>query len=250
MIRIHKPAAPPAVLTGKGTAANDQNRGAYEANPRIYDNGSATFSFDRNLYGHDMVKDALTQAQHRKCGFCEAKIKHISHGDVEHFRPKAGFRQHPDDPLERPGYYWLAYEWSNLYLSCQICNQRFKKNTFPLKDASRRCRSHRGELSLEEPLFLDPGIDDPEQHIEFSNEQPIARNGSLEGEATIVALGLRREELREVRFDFFQKLEILKDVVRLYPDEPIGQRARAALERAVQDRAEYASMARCLMRQP
>ena len=58
--------------------------------------------------------------------FCESKVSHIAYGDVEHFRPKAGYRQRPEDPLVQPGYYWLAYEWSNLLFCCQLCNQRFK----------------------------------------------------------------------------------------------------------------------------
>jgi hypothetical protein len=103
---------------------------------------------------------------------------------------------------------------------------------------------------MEEPLFLDPGAVNPEGHIEFAAEQPIAKDGSLAGELTIEALGLRREELREVRFDRYQKLEALMDVTRLYPDESIGRRARALLGKAVEDNAEYASMARSLMRQP
>ena len=56
----------------------------------------------------ESVKDALREAQHGKCAFCESKISHIAHGDVEHFRPKAGYRQNPEDPLVQPGYYWLS----------------------------------------------------------------------------------------------------------------------------------------------
>src|SRR5436305_12373624 len=114
MIRIRKPAAPPAVLAAEGMDATTSNCAAY-------DGGITTFSFDTSLYGHDSVKRALKAAQHDKCCFCESKISHIAYGDVEHFRPKAGYRQHPADPLSRPGYYWLAYEWSNLYLACQMC---------------------------------------------------------------------------------------------------------------------------------
>lgn len=250
MIRIHKPTAPPAILQGKGKAATDQNCTDYEGNPAGYDGGSTTFSFDRDLYGHDTVKEDLIQAQHGKCAFCEAKINHISYGDVEHFRPKAGYRQHPDDPLGRPGYYWLAYVWSNLYLSCQLCNQRFKKNSFPLEDGGQRCRNHQGDMGVERPLFLDPGAVDPEQHIEFAAEQPIARNGSLQGAETIQGLGLQREALRERRFDRYRMLATLKDVMVLLPHDPLGQEASAILTDAVKDTAEYASMTRCLMRRP
>lgn len=247
MIRIDKPATPPAVLTSRGREETGRNRDAYTAHPDDYDRGTRAFSFDSAIYGHDTVKQTLIRAQHGKCCFCEAKITHISYGDVEHFRPKAGYRQQPDEGLGRPGYYWLAYEWANLYLSCQLCNQRHKKNTFPLRDANRRCRNHLGDLAQEEPLFVDPASVNPEEHIEFAAEQPVAKNGSLLGNETIEALGLRREPLRERRFDRYRMLATLKDVALLYPEEPLGQRARALLELAVREDAEYASMARCLM---
>jgi uncharacterized protein (TIGR02646 family) len=250
VIRIHKPADPPAILAGRGKTEANQNRVVYDGDPAAYDSGGATFSFDRGIYGHDTVKEALTQAQYGKCAFCEAKIDHISYGDVEHFRPKAGYRQYPDDSLGRPGYYWLAYEWSNLYLSCQLCNQRFKKNTFPLEEDAKRCRHHQGDLGAEQPLYIDPGAVDPEQHIEFAADQPIARNGSLQGAETIQGLGLQRETLRERRFDRYKMLATLKEVMNLLPHDPLGRRASTILQEAMKDTAEYASMARCLMRQP
>jgi uncharacterized protein (TIGR02646 family) len=248
MIRIRKPADPPAVLAARGRKETKANRDAYDSDPVSYDDGSTTFSFDSSLYGHDSVKQSLIAAQYGKCCFCEAKITHIAYGDVEHFRPKAGYRQEPADPLSRPGYYWLAYEWSNLYLACQMCNQRFKKNTFPLRDAGRRCRDHRGDLTQEEPLFLDPGVVEPEEHIEFAAEQPMAKNGSLQGLVTIEALGLRREPLRERRFDRFKMLELLQKVVHLLPGDSEGREARDLLNAAVRDDAEYAGMARSLLR--
>jgi uncharacterized protein (TIGR02646 family) len=248
MIRIHKRAAPLPVLATRGREETAAHRVAYDSNPAAYDSGTAQLSFDSSLYGHDSVKRELIAAQHGKCCFCEAKITHISYGDVEHFRPKAGYRQHPDDPLGRPGYYWLAYEWPNLYLSCQMCNQRFKRNTFPLRDAGLRCRNHRMDLAQEEPLFLDPGAVDPEDHIEFAAEQPIAKNGSPRGLATIEALGLRREPLRERRFDRYKILTTLQEVARLLPEDPLGRKALSILSEAQLDGAEYASMARSALR--
>ncbi|HXU30001.1 MAG TPA: hypothetical protein VN851_05435 [Thermoanaerobaculia bacterium] len=248
MIRVRKPAMAPGVLAGRGRAEDLNNRALYEREPVSYDGGAATFSFDSSIYGDPSVKSLLIEAQHGKCAFCESKIQHIAYGDVEHFRPKAGYRQHEDDPLGRPGYYWLAYDWSNLYLACQLCNQRYKKNLFPLLDDRLRCRNHLGDLTQEQPSFVDPGgVDDPRDHIEFEAEQPRARNGSLEGAATIQALGLMREELRERRFDRYRMLATLKNVTNLLPGEEEGREAARILADSVQDRAEYASMARSLM---
>lgn len=248
MIRVHKPAVPPPILADRGRRETDANLTTYLESRAAYDAGTATFSFESSIYGDRSVKEALKSAQHDKCCFCESKISHISYGDVEHFRPKAGYWQDEGLPLGRPGYYWLAYEWGNLYLCCQLCNQRHKKNHFPLADETRRCRNHLGSLADEEPLFIDPGAEDPEEHIEYLAEQPRGRNGSRRGEETIEALGLRREPLREKRFDRYRLLKALRDVSLLLPNEREGQEAAAILEDAVRDEAEYASMVRCLVR--
>jgi uncharacterized protein (TIGR02646 family) len=76
------------------------------------------FEFKASVYGAKSVKKTLLTAQHGKCAFCESKFEHVAFGDVEHFRPKGGWIQTDGDQLTRPGYYWLAYEWSNL--SCGL----------------------------------------------------------------------------------------------------------------------------------
>src|SRR5262249_19201025 len=151
-----------------------------------------TFRFKGAIYGHPSVKDALRKAQHDKCALCEAKITHVQYGDVEHFRPKAGYRQHPEDPLVRPGYYWLAYEWSNLLFCCQLCNQRFKGNHFPLADPARRARSHRDDITQEEPLLINPTTEDPADFLEFRENVIRAIDDNPRGNATIKVFGLDR----------------------------------------------------------
>jgi hypothetical protein len=60
-----------------------------------------------------------------KCAYCEAPTAVVAHGDVEHFRPKSV-------------YWWLAYCYDNYLFSCQICNQTFKGDNFPLSDEALR----------------------------------------------------------------------------------------------------------------
>jgi uncharacterized protein (TIGR02646 family) len=104
-----------------------------------YDAGKRSFVFDAAIYGHNTVKNALIAAQHGKCCFCERKTG--NDGDVEHLRPKSGWRQTAGGRLNRPGY-WLAYRWDNLFLSCSACNQRHKRDLFPLVDAAKRAKIH------------------------------------------------------------------------------------------------------------
>ncbi len=103
-----------------------------------YDNNTKKFEFNSDLYAHAGIKTKLKQLQHDKCCFCESKLSHITYGDVEHFRPKAAYKQNEADYYAYPGYFWLAYDWDNLFLSCQKCNQRHKKNLFPLLDPDTR----------------------------------------------------------------------------------------------------------------
>ena len=129
MIRVHKPDESPRILRDSGVTLTAELC-------RLADSGEP-LSFDRDVYGAAEVKQALRAAQHDKCCFCESKLGHAQFGDVEHYRPKAGAHQSATDPPAR-GYYWLAYTWENLYLSCEVCNRRHKRSLFPLANPDRR----------------------------------------------------------------------------------------------------------------
>jgi uncharacterized protein (TIGR02646 family) len=240
MIRVNKLRGAPDILITKGKAKRRVHVAAYNR-------GERKFSFDAKIYGHKTVKETLIKAQHDKCFLCESKITHISHGDVEHFRPKAAYRQSASDTLHL-GYYWLAYEWSNLFLACQLCNQVFKKNLFPLSNPSARATSHQRSLSKEKPLYLDPSVDDPEQHISFRREVPFPINDDERGKATIKDLGLERLRLNERRLERYERLRVLYKVAQMNPPIPESAQAKTILDRATLDSAEYASMSRAAVK--
>ena len=162
----------PAVLTTAGITKRDEHIADYIANEasfKLNRKKAAKFDFDKSIYGHSTVRSLLEAIQNQKCCFCESKFKHISDGDVEHFRPKAEYSQGRETnyPLIRPGYFWLAYDWDNLLVSCEICNRRKKGNYFPLKNPIRRFVDHTSNIDLEEPWFINPSIIDPIYHITF-----------------------------------------------------------------------------------
>jgi len=163
MIRVRKPEQAPLMLRERGAALTAELCRQVEA--------GESPSFDRSVYGAAEVKQTLSAAQHDKCCFCESKLRHAQFGDVEHFRPKASAQQSPD-AAPTMGYYWLAYAWDNLYLSCEVCNRRHKRGLFPLLNPDRRVASHHGsaELATEQPVFIDPGTEDPMMFIEFRRE--------------------------------------------------------------------------------
>ncbi len=182
------------------------------------------------------VKDHYSEAQHRKCAYCEMAL--TDHGDVEHFRPKnaifklrAKGRQLASSNNvrgrkywkvgEKPGtwdsgYWWLAYDWDNYLLTCGICNQQWKNALFPVRGGHRR-RPRKGDETAKEPYLLDPyGSEDPAKHLEFTVAGGIkARPRSRHGRESIDVYGLRRANLVESRskpaFDVHRKLRQLLD---------------------------------------
>lgn len=256
MIRIRKPAEAPAILRGEGMRAREVLCDAYDASPTSYQDGTATLEVHKRIYGHMSVVQALAEAQHLKCCFCERRLL----GDVEHYRPKSGFQQRKGERLSRPGYYWLAYEWRNLFRACGPCNQRFKRNLFPLAHPAARARSHHDDIGQEQPLLLDPSEDDPEGHIGFREEVAFAVGGSRRGRATIAILGLNHIEALESRRQTYDALSALHGTQRalrafLIERFPAGSAAPAellqrmtendaVLAAARRDDAEYSAMAR------
>jgi uncharacterized protein (TIGR02646 family) len=256
MIPVVKP-PPPAILLEKGVVAQREHCDAYDSAPKDYNSGARTFAFDDTIYAARVVKDALRAAQHRKCAFCESIFDNTGYGDVEHFRPKAGYKQREADELKRPGYYWLAYIWDNLFYSCQLCNQRFKRNLFPLEDGRGRTRTHRHDLKKEKPLLVDPSTRDPAQFIAFRDEYAYPVGDCREGRTTIEVLGLNRKELADARrkhIKFLKLLVLARDLVRekiaLTPTPNLSDQLRAldeSLQASWDATGEYAAMARAFL---
>jgi uncharacterized protein (TIGR02646 family) len=261
VIPIKKPTQAPAILRTRGVTATRELCERRDADPRSFKRTS--IDFDNRIYGAESVKNALKKAQHDKCAFCESLVTPIAYGDVEHFRPKAAYRQNSKGPLTRPGYYWIAYEWSNLLFCCQLCNQRFKRNHFPLADASRRARSRHHNIEDEQPRLIHPALEDPASFLEFKGEYLRPIDGNPRGHATIEALGLNREKLAEKRRDVLRLIKDLIDRRKLFailvskdpsPDnvtslESIDERLIWYVKKYDSDSAEYAAMVQATLRE-
>ncbi len=254
MIQIHRPAQVPEVLRNRGGKLT-------AALCAAYNQGIRDFEIQEDVYQHETVKQSLRTAQHDKCCFCESKITHISWGDIEHFRPKKGYRQRLNDLLTRPGYYWLAYAWSNLLFCCQLCNQPHKRNLFPLRRGSTRAVSHHVPLGNERPQFVDPTVEDPGLLIGFREEYPFAVGNNQRGKATIRGLGLERPELTEKRRTHLKSIKqlidcrslLIQDVKAAATRHSLPEKAATILkidalfQEMQEDGAEYAAMARAAL---
>jgi uncharacterized protein (TIGR02646 family) len=147
---------------------------------------SGNYDFGPHPSG-DLWRSALIKSQGNKCCYCE---KRIGNGELEHFRPKKGWRQKTGDAVSRPGYYWSAYRWENILLSCGECNdQGTKGNLFPI--SGQRAESIKDDLQTENALLINPYDEDPSIHISFYKADPIVVNQSAKGLETIEVFKLK-----------------------------------------------------------
>ena len=220
MIHIAKGKAP-RKLTVDGVARAMAHCSEYDADPTAYRSGTRRMVISEGIYAHPTVRNALERAQHAKCCYCEAQPdKPYAHLHIEHWRPKAYSKQSRDAAELRPGYYWLAYDWDNLFLSCHFCNSSNKGNIFPLSNPNARARNHHADLAAEMPLLLKPdGMEDPRDHISFHEEIPIGK--TPKGKETVAVLGLDRTE-HVVRLRLLDQLKLCYRVAVTYRDELVA----------------------------
>jgi uncharacterized protein (TIGR02646 family) len=184
-----------------------------------------SFSNGKSLYKTDEVSKNLYAIYNTKCAYCEKNIddedKHI-----EHYRPKKE-------------YYWLAYSWDNLLLSCAKCN-KFKGNKFETieQKVTYKNESYSGihNLSdsynnLEKPLLINPEKDNVLDDIKFNREAEIYSSNKRVEYTINKGCDLNRESLKQKRsmlinafvhnienhFELF-KLANYKGIDRFIPD--------------------------------
>ncbi len=242
MIRIDK-GDPPSILLGKGKTQRGIHCDKYRQDPDAYRNGSRSFDFKASIYAHKDVKQNLIDTQNGKCCFCESVVR--ADGEVEHFRPKSSVKQGGGDSPQRPGYYWLAYEWNNLYLSCGPCN-KFKGILFPLEKPAHRARDHEQDIEREQPLLVAPISEEPRAFVGFRSEVAFPVNDSQKGSTTIETVRLNRESLQERRLE---KLQLLKKLYQITTKRDprlagLAKEAQQKLEQAARDSGEFAAAVR------
>ena len=225
MIVIKKGKAP-KILTTKGVQTSEQHK-------KDFDTGKRKFDIDSSIYGHKEVKTALKKAQNNKCCFCEAHVTGVAHGDVEHFRPKGAWQQSDADKLSEVGYYWLAYDWDNLLFSCQICNQTYKKNYFPLETPAKRALNHYDTIEDEKAMLLNPTLDDPIEHLIFKKE--FVEATTIRGKETIKRTGIDRSNLDELRRDL---MIVVKGQLQLLALLDAGQLKNPSVQEVITNLSE------------
>lgn len=184
------------------------------------------------------AKGALKKESRGKCAYCEASTETVAHGDVEHFRPKSI-------------YWWLAFCYDNYLFACQLCNQTYKGDNFPIfnvlaagpvlpaaKPTGADLEALAKQLTLdaqalsdadilalwapEEAHLVNPYFEDPAPlfayEVDVANEEIWIRStGTDRADRAIDAaqkfLGLNRETLRRDRFMPYSEMLVFKEVL-------------------------------------
>ncbi|MFK7749606.1 MAG: AAA family ATPase [Kordia sp.] len=117
------------------------------------------------------VVNALMKLFDHKCAYCESYLRKTKAGDgtyLRHFRPTNNAQGFDTKSIDADHYWWLAYEWGNLYTTCHSC-QRFKSNVFPVEGKRAPIESNHKKTSLLENAYLiDPSFEDPSLFFSFN----------------------------------------------------------------------------------
>lgn len=223
---------------------SDPNSGASKEKTKAiayYEDQTSTKKPKFSVYRNDSVKLALNKLFNGKCAYCESPLNAVSARDIEHFRPKGQIDLDNGQKPLKPGYYWLAADWDNLFLSCPACNQRQrqlvrdengeliladeatgKKDLFPFRDGVQVARKPDDDLSQEEPyrLLLNPCEDKPEKHLRFDEEGnaiPKSISGKVSDRAStsIYVYQLKRITLVEERKAQYLQMVAIWDNIEL-----------------------------------
>jgi hypothetical protein len=217
-----------------------------------------TGSWGRGKQTRGLHKAALVGSEWwlSKCVWCEELRPALRELDVDHYRPKAEITEWVGSPpvvsdtpprqiVLGPGYWWLAFEWTNYSLACKTCNQGWKRNLFPV--AAPRAGCVEGVEATEIPLLLDPASSfRPRDHFRWTIDG-IVEPRSPEGYATIVTCGLNRKTLTVRRGKVALKTaSALDQFVLAFRDDDLRKcaEARDTLAELGSRAAEFTSMVR------
>lgn len=198
------------------------------------------------------MKKVLQKYQNGKCCFCERRRDANAEADVEHFRPMLKVTE----DLDHPGYWWLAYEWSNLFFSCKACNSEYKKNHFPLVNETSRALTKDDDLSLEMPVLINPSFEEPADFIDYDwDSDPgkvflVGKDPENRGRETIRILGLVvRDDLHNGRVSMVLSLGFLDHILHEFPPQHLMYRkAIQKLRRKTEPNQEYLGLVYCYIR--
>ncbi|BCK13621.1 TPA: hypothetical protein RSW75_000960 [Vibrio cholerae] len=176
-----------------------------------------------NVWGQ--LSTVLANLSHGKCWYCESNELR-SDNPIDHYRPKGKVAECQD----HPGYWWLAFEWSNYRYSCTYCNSRRvevttaggKQDHFPVFTPPdwNKCKE---DNNAEKPKLLDPTDADDYKLLTFNQNGEACPNTDNEkseayqkAKESIDKYHLNHEPTRKARKAIRQKIrQIVADTNEL-----------------------------------
>lgn len=210
MIKINK-LAEPSILVKNGKKWTEEHLENIKK-------GIESSQYLKTRYSHSEIKEQIVKETHGKCVYCESKLMHIHHGDIEHIYPKSL------DESKR-------FEWDNLTFACEICNQN-KSDKDPMLNN-----------------IQDPYADEAERNFLFIGSMIICKNNV--GISTETILKLNRTTLIEQRNERLEKLKLIfQQLVNLSLSKVVRQSIYQDLIKTEADNSsEYTAMVRCFIEQ-
>jgi len=203
------------------------------------------FEFDDSLVNDPAVRDGLFELFEGLCGVCQTPLT------------MRGFAVHRWRPAQRAistsgetspeHYFWLAYEWSNLYALCHSCAEA-KGQKFPLVGARARVGAKGAALLDELPMLLDPCSDDAEQSLIYLSTGEVAARDER-GWTTIDVFALNRRELVEQRRYVAEEAGVLSREILRTLDREDYHSLKSLLPRAYTTNTPFAAVMRQFVNQ-
>lgn len=166
--------------------------------------GQQRFQYD-DVKFNETITPIIAAIFKFKCAYCESHVKLLSSSDnIDYFRPRRDAKG-SNDEYAPDHYWWLSYEWKNIYYACQDCI-RFRETSFPVAGKRAPIKTPYDKIITEEMnLLVDPCNEFPEEHITF-NISGEAVQCSARGNITIHLFQLNRSNLKAARLESVAKL--------------------------------------------
>ncbi|MCA4132648.1 HNH endonuclease [Arthrobacter sp. M4] len=120
-----------------------------------------------SAWSHPKIRETLQAETDSRCAYCDSHLAHVASSHIEHYRPRSLYPE-------------LVVAWENLTVACP------------------RCNSSKSDLFSEDLPFINPFLDEPDEHFVFFGELVLAPS-SQRGEYTISELGLNNDDLMSAR---------------------------------------------------
>ena len=210
------------------------------------------------------LRPAMETLSHGKCWYVECTNPGTD-DDVDHYRPKGRIAE----DRKHPGYYWLAFDWQNLRLSCHRANRPRinpeegstggKADHFPLIDPLARAYTPDDNIVQENPCIFDPTDPSDPPLLSFKPNGEVDLSPLVKGDSVIeerfrqtrLCLNLNWPTFRDARTELYNEIaRLVRRGTKLEPPSPSSRLSEAFLNnvkdlvRIMSPRRQYSAAAR------